>query len=76
MRGLAARCCAGIQNARCLPQLQALQQQGRSQLRRAVLHRHQALRKTGQALHRQGLGQLHAMLAPRLGGDVLRLQLL
>lgn len=52
---------AGIQHAQGLRQIQPLQHQGRRLLGSSVLHRHPAVSKPRQHLHRHGLCQLQAL---------------
>ena len=70
VRRLAAGGGAGVEHARTRGQA-AAQQQGGGQLRGGVLHRHVALRETGQARHRAGLFQGDAGRRPSHCGQAL-----
>ena len=63
MRGFTSRCGASVQHPQGLRQIQPLQQQRRRLLCGCVLHRHPAVGKARQSLHRHRLGQLQSIAA-------------
>ena len=74
--GLSARRGTGIQHAQVVPLRQGLQQQGRCQLGRRVLHRNPAFGKPRQLLYRTGLGKRDTVRAVEDALDTRRTQML